>query len=70
MLELLYAALAEEYGIRVRTNNLPVLRQKLYALRKAHADLSCLSLVQSPFDENELWILKARKDTSDGTQST
>ena len=70
MLELLYAALAEEYGIRVTTNNLPVLRQKLYALRKAHDELSCLSLVQSPFDANELWIIKARKEQESGSEST
>ena len=67
MLELLYAALAEEYGVRVTTSNLSALRQKLYALKAKHDDLACLSLVQSPFSANELWILKTRKDAPSGS---
>jgi hypothetical protein len=69
MLELLYSALASQFGIRVSTSNLNLLRQKLYALRAKHEELSCLSLVQSPFDPNELWIVKTPKEPSDGPQS-
>lgn len=70
MLELLYQALRETYGIRVRTDNLKLLREKLYALRNKHEELKALSLVQSPFDPNELWIVKTRKDTQDGKESS
>ena len=67
MLELLYSALASEHGIRVTTSNFTNLRAKLYALRAKHEELSCLSFVQSPFSPNELWILKTRKEISDGS---
>lgn len=59
MLELLYEALASDYGVEVTTNDPHRLRQQLYALRRSRADpmLEPLSLVV-PAKPGVLWIVK------------
>jgi hypothetical protein len=60
MIELLYAALHEPYGLIIETENFVLLRQKLYAARSElhDLDLEKLSFVQSPTDPNQLWIVR------------
>jgi hypothetical protein len=60
VIELLYAALYEPYGLIVETDDFTLFRQKLYAARHELADLDLdrLSFVQSPTDPNQLWIVK------------
>lgn len=59
MKELLYDALASEYGIAVTCKSADRLRAKLYPLRKTDPDLLILSFVLSPDNpETELWIIK------------
>jgi hypothetical protein len=70
LLELLYRALRSEHGVAVKCIPSPlVVRQKLYAVRRAQNDpaLSPLSFVEGPNDQ--LWIVKTRKDLPDGTES-
>ncbi len=60
MIELLYAAFASPHGIIVETSSVERLRQKLYTTRRELGDetLEALSLVPSPTNECELWIVK------------
>lgn len=58
LLEILYTALHSEFGSVVETDNLELLRAKLYAVRKDHEDLQILSFVQSPTNPSHLWIVK------------
>lgn len=55
-----YKALASPRGVKFTTPDPARAKQKLYEARKAAGDeaLMGLSIVQSPFDENEIWILK------------
>lgn len=56
---LLLRASEAEYGVKVRTNNPKLLRNKLYAERKNHPDLPPLTFIQPPTDpDNYLWIIK------------
>jgi hypothetical protein len=66
VLEHWYAALRSPEGIVLRVSDFNAVRQKLYAARKEAMDpeLDGLSLVQSPTDPNELWIVK--KESADG----
>lgn len=59
-LELWYRALAATHGIIVVTSDRDALRQRLYAARRAAGDpdLDALSLVLSPTDDSQLWIIK------------
>lgn len=60
---LMHEALASPLGLAVATNNPQNLRAKLYAARRADADLEPLSIHLSPTNPNgELWIVK--KETS------
>jgi hypothetical protein len=63
MLEFWYRALAADSGIILVTSDRDALRQRLYAARRASgdADLDGLSLVLSPTDDNQLWIIKNGK---------
>lgn len=57
--EILYEALGTEFGLEVETNNPTALRAKLYAARRADADLECLSIHLSPSNPNgALFIVK------------
>jgi hypothetical protein len=60
MLEYWYRALAEPSGIILVTNDRDGLRQALYRARRSanDPDLDGLSLVLSPTDDNQLWIIK------------
>jgi hypothetical protein len=59
LLDLLYQALDTPQGIAVPTDNVPLLRQKLYALRKGDPQLHVLGFSPSPTNPTtELWILR------------
>jgi len=60
VIELLYAALTSQHGIIAETSSVERLRQKLYAARRELNDeaLEALSLVPSPTNECELWIVR------------
>ena len=66
LLEYLYAALRSPHGVCLQTDDVERLRAKLYACRKAALDpeLDCLSILPSPTDPSQLWIIK--KGTPDG----
>lgn len=55
--ELLYDALRTPLGTVVQTEDPERLRQKLYAIRKAHEDFAQLSFVISPINGLDLWIV-------------
>jgi len=60
---LLYEALGTPLGLRVETENPELLRQRLYAERRANPEFSALSLHISPLNPgSEVWI--ARKEPS------
>lgn len=64
---LLYRANESAVGISVVTNNPQILRNKLYAERKA-CGLTNLTFIQPPVDaESRLWIIK--KDAKADVQS-
>lgn len=66
LLEILYAALREEYGVVVETNDPALLRQQLYPLRNAHLDeFECLSFKIDPLFPDVLWVVK--KEAQDAT---
>lgn len=58
-----YEALRAEYGVIIQTDNPALTIQHLYtARRKADdAELQGLSIVQSPTNPSELWIIKNAK---------
>lgn len=63
-LTLWYAALADPRGVRVRSSNRKLTLSKLYQARAAakDPDLDGLSLVPSPADPDEIWIVKRKPD--------
>ena len=64
---ILYEALASPLGLVVSTNNPQNLRAKLYAARRADADLECLSIHLSPLaPTTHLFIVK--KEQTDAAQ--
>lgn len=59
LLELLYAADRETFGVVVSTEDVGRLRQRLYKLQKTDPALNKLSLMESPTNPlGELWIVK------------
>ena len=66
LLQLLYDAINAEYGIAVETNDPERLRQKLYPLRKQDELFTPLAFVLSPFNPQELWILKKGPPDAEG----
>lgn len=57
----LYQALASKWGIVLRTDNVPVLRARLYKARAEaqDPDLACLQFRPNPYaQDSELWIVK------------
>lgn len=61
---LLYQALGSRFGIVLRTDNLPVLRARLYKARAEtlDEDLSCLQFRPDPSaPDTRLWIIKGEK---------
>lgn len=64
MIELLYKALEEEIGVKVATDDVERLRQKLYRLRKENPTFEPLSFVTSPTNPNgEIWIVKRHAES-------
>lgn len=59
----LYEALGSPFGVVVQTSNAEKARQAYYKLRNAaqDPDLESLSIVQSPTDPLQLWIVKVPK---------
>lgn len=55
-----YQALHAEHGIELITDDGTQARQKLYAARKEvlDPDLDCISICLSPFEPNNLWLVK------------
>lgn len=67
MIELLYEALRQPYGIIVSTDDVERLRAKLYPLRRGDPALMALSFIVSPTNpSSELWIVK--KDAADAEE--
>lgn len=61
---LLYEALGEPLGLRIETENPELLRQRLYAERRANPEFAVLSLHISPLNPgSEIWI--ARKEPTE-----
>jgi hypothetical protein len=60
VIELLYAALHSQRGIKVASSDRLFLRQKLYEARAelADPDLKMLSIVESPINPDHLWIVR------------
>lgn len=58
-----YEALRAEYGVIIQTDNPALTIQHLYAARRKSGDdaLKGLSIVQSPTNPSELWIVKNAK---------
>ena len=54
---LLHQALEAEIGVKVSTDNPKLLRQRLYAVRKANFIFTDLAFV-IPATPNEVWIMK------------
>lgn len=61
-LAIMYQALRSPAGLVVQSNDVPALKQKLYRLKRANADLAPISLVTSPESENHLWLVKGKSD--------
>lgn len=64
ILELMFEAYHKNIGIEIETNDPERLRQKCYALRKGHDELTSLSFFISPFDPTKLWIAHPPKEQS------
>jgi len=62
-LNLLYEALGSQFGVVLQCDNAEKVRQRLYKLRteQGDPDLECLSIVQSPSNPSQLWIVKVVK---------
>jgi len=62
VIEFLYNALASPHGTILETTSVERLRQKLYATRRELDDeaLEALSIVPSPTNECELWIVRKK----------
>lgn len=61
--EILYQALGKPIGLLLETNDAHRLRQRILAVRSQLKDraLSCLSIRQSPWSENQLVIVKTSR---------
>ena len=57
LIEHLYRAASTPHGIVVETTDVTQLRAKLYAIIRKHPEFSNLSLVPSPINPLELWII-------------
>jgi len=68
MLEHLYNALASPFGIILECNDVRALRQRLYTERRAAQDpqLNLLSFVPSPFNPQQLWLVKRPEPKPEG----
>lgn len=63
-IEHLYRAASTPRGIVVETDDVTRLRAKLYALMREYPQFSNLSLIPSPVNPSELWIVN--KESPDG----
>jgi hypothetical protein len=61
-LMLLMRAAEAEIGIAVRTNNVQLLRNKLYAAKRGETGLPELAIISPPVDaDSVLWIVKKER---------
>jgi len=62
--EIWYEALASQCGTRFLTDDVAYTKQKLYAIRKSlkDPDLGGITIMTSPRDPNEIWLVKGDKD--------
>lgn len=60
MIELWLTALASQCGVIIETDDVALITQRLYAARRKalDSDLDALSVVRSPTNPNQLWIVK------------
>jgi len=60
LIALLYNALHSPFGIVFQTDDIERAKARFYTTRAKLGDpkLDCLSLVTSPLDPNQLWIVK------------
>lgn len=60
MINFWFAAYSSQFGIAIKVDNVTLAIQRLYRARakEADPDLETLSIVRSPTDENEIWIIK------------
>jgi hypothetical protein len=58
LLAVLYAAVNSELGVRVKSNDIMLLRQRLYVARAGNPEFEALRFSPSPIEPNELWIVK------------
>lgn len=70
LLELLYAAVHNDLGVVVETNDAEFLRQKLYPLRGEDPSFAALSFLISPINGSDLWIIKKGTTSESGTDET
>lgn len=68
MIAHLYNALHSPLGIIIETDNPERVRARFYSTRTKLSDpkLDCLSLVQSPTNTAQLWIVKRVEDEKEG----
>ena len=65
-MELLYQALASDFGIIVQEAEIERLKQRLYAARKGNTQFNSLSILTSPTaPTTELWIAKRPPDAEE-----
>ena len=67
LLGYLFAAINSPLGVRVRSNDIIVLRQRLYIARKDRPEFAALRFSPAPTDPNELWIVKNDPGSNDQT---
>lgn len=56
-----YSALGAKWGVVIETNNVPLLKSRLYVARREHGDpeLSRIQLRQNPLkQDSEIWLIK------------
>jgi hypothetical protein len=63
-INLWYQALATPFGVIIETDDPERAKQRLYALRakSPDSDLQSLSIITSPDNPKQLWIVKAKPD--------
>lgn len=67
MLDLWYRALASPLGIQILCSDPEAVKRQLYALRAKVQDLDLMSISinQSPFDRDRLWLVKDNSGNSE-----
>ena len=66
-LEILYQAVGSPLGLVVKTSNFQLAQQRFYKARadSGDPDLTRLQFRHSPYDPNDLWIVKGPKPNAE-----